>query len=153
MARNCCLVFLRIILFRSPCLIRKLIALGLVFNHRIEMEFHIGSYIKKIADSRKKGPTELGREISTSKQNIYGIFKRKSIDTLLLMKLSRALNHDFFMEYVQMLGIHPNNQGGGSDHKDLQIENLKKDLEECRNENNRLLKELVEALKKLNDKD
>lgn len=114
------------------------------------MEFHIGSCIKKVADHQKKGPTELGREINTSKQNIYGIFKRKSIDTLLLMKLSRALHHDFFMEYVQLLGIHPSESTNGTDHKDQQIEQLQADLEDLRAENKDLLKQIVELYKKMN---
>lgn len=51
------------------------------------------------------GPTELGTMINTSKQNVYGIYKRKSIDTQLLAKISLALNHDFFLCYVKELGI------------------------------------------------
>lgn len=60
------------------------------------MKMHIGEKIKERAKELRIGPTELANTISTSKQNIYGIFKRESIDTELLLKLCKALNYDFF---------------------------------------------------------
>lgn len=61
------------------------------------MDVHIGSLIKARAKAIRLGPTELGSRIESSKQNVYGIFKRKSIDTELLTKISIALDHDFFV--------------------------------------------------------
>jgi hypothetical protein len=61
------------------------------------MDVHIGSIIKSRAKAIRLGPTELGMRIETSKQNVYGIFKRKSIDTELLVRISVALDHDFFL--------------------------------------------------------
>ena len=60
------------------------------------MEVHIGSIIHRRAKAMRMGPTELGVKIETSKQNVYGIFKRSSIDTALLHRISVALSHDFF---------------------------------------------------------
>ena len=67
------------------------------------MELHIGELIKQVARTQRVGPTELGEKINTSKQNVYGIFKRKSIDTELLRKISLALQHDFFLHYVRSM--------------------------------------------------
>lgn len=64
------------------------------------MNIHIGEKIKQRAKELRIGPTELAEKISTSKQNIYGIFKRESIDTGLLYQISRALNYDFFALYT-----------------------------------------------------
>ena len=64
------------------------------------MKIHIGEKIKQRAKELRIGPTELARKINTSKQNIYGIFKRESIDTGLLDKLTKALNYDFFALYM-----------------------------------------------------
>jgi transcriptional regulator with XRE-family HTH domain len=64
------------------------------------MGIHIGEKIRLRAKELRIGPTELARQISTSKQNVYGIYKRESIDTELLQKLSRALNQDFFYYYI-----------------------------------------------------
>ncbi len=61
---------------------------------------HIGEKIEARAKELRMGPTELARRISTSKQNVYGIYRRSSIDTELLQKLSKALDYDFFLHYT-----------------------------------------------------
>jgi len=63
------------------------------------MKMHIGEKIKERSKELRMGPTELAKLISTSKQNIYGIFKRESIDCSLLQKFCKALNYDFFSYY------------------------------------------------------
>lgn len=63
------------------------------------MAFNIGEKVKARAKQLRIGPTELGKMINTSKQNIYGIYKRKSLDTETLRKLSAALDYDFFEFY------------------------------------------------------
>ncbi len=64
------------------------------------MKIHIGEKIKVQAKAARIGTTELAKSISTSKQNIYGIFKRESIDTDLLHKFCKVLNYDFFAFYI-----------------------------------------------------
>ena len=66
----------------------------------VNMKVHIGEKIKARAKELRIGPTELAKTINTSKQNIYGIFKRESIDTALLEKISKALDFDFFTLYI-----------------------------------------------------
>lgn len=60
---------------------------------------HIGEKVKARAKELRIGPTELARKIRTSKQNVYGIYSRESIDTALLQKLCKALEFDFFAYY------------------------------------------------------
>jgi DNA-binding Xre family transcriptional regulator len=64
------------------------------------MKIHIGQKIKERAKEVKVGTTELAKVINTTKQNVYGIFKRESVDTALLLQLCKALNYDFFAEYI-----------------------------------------------------
>lgn len=64
------------------------------------MKIHIGEKIKAQAKEARIGTTELAKVISTTKQNVYGIFKRESIDTALLQKLCKALNYDFFADLI-----------------------------------------------------
>ncbi len=45
------------------------------------------------------------QKINTSKRNVYNIFRRKSIDTNLLFKISEILNKDFFEIYSEKLTI------------------------------------------------
>lgn len=64
------------------------------------MGIHIGEKIRQRAKELRIGPTELGKMIHTSKQNVAGIYKRKSIDAELLQKLSTALDCNFFDYYT-----------------------------------------------------
>ncbi len=66
-----------------------------------ENEIHVGAWIKSKSKDLRVGPTELGARIQTSKQNVYGIFKRQSIDTELLARISIALDYDFFHDLSQ----------------------------------------------------
>ena len=60
------------------------------------MSVNIGEKIKQRAKELRIGPTELGVLLNTSKQNIYSIYKRKSLDAETILKLSVALKYDFF---------------------------------------------------------
>lgn len=124
------------------------------------MELHIGELIKQVARNQRVGPTELGEKINTSKQNVYGIFKRKSIDTELLRKISIALDHDFFLHYVRSMPLlHEDDflfdpDAVSSSLKcQEELKKLKEELENARKEQdylrkiNHLLEENIEHLK------
>lgn len=64
-------------------------------------ELHIGSLIKQRLEELGMKKSEFARRISTTSQNVYGIFKRVSIDTDLLKKISETLNFDFFQYYAE----------------------------------------------------
>jgi hypothetical protein len=64
------------------------------------MELHIGKLIQKRLSEMRIGPTEFARMINTSKQNVYAIFKRKSIDTDQLFLISKVLRFNFFLYYT-----------------------------------------------------
>ena len=50
---------------------------------------HIGSIIKEVFENHRG--------------NVYDIFSRASIDTLLLLRLSKILDHDFFADISELL--------------------------------------------------
>ena len=106
------------------------------------MRTHIGEKIKKRAKELKLGTTELGKLINTSKQNIYGIFKRSSIDAEVLQDISKALNFNFFQFY---------------EIPELQENKFQNELTDLKKENERLkleVKSLIEKnelLKKINN--
>ena len=66
----------------------------------MSQDIHIGAIIKDRADQLSIGPTRLALMVNTSKQNVYGIFKRKSVDSELLHNLCLALKYDFFRHYT-----------------------------------------------------
>ena len=90
--------------------------------------------------------------IKTSKQNVYGIYLRESIDTALLQKLSKALEFDFFVYYYSAKGSAFNDPLEGyrkGNKKNTFVGNtdavtLEKELKDLR-EKYELLKALYEA--------
>ena len=68
--------------------------------NRITM-IHIGSIIKKRFDEQGMSASWLAKQLCCDRTNIYSIFKRESIDTMLLTKISLILKHDFFKYYCE----------------------------------------------------
>jgi hypothetical protein len=44
--------------------------------------------------------TDFADQLGTVRQNVYRIFKKRHLDTGLLLKISQVLNHNFFQYYV-----------------------------------------------------
>ena len=59
-------------------------------------EIHIGQQIKAVLETKGISVTEFAKRINKSRENIYSIFNRKTIDTGLLTKISEVLEFDFF---------------------------------------------------------
>ena len=107
------------------------------------MTIHIGEKIRDRARELRIGPTELGKLINTSKQNIYTIYKRRSLDAELLKKISGALKYDFFLFYIPE-GKWQDPKTGYFTRKDFikvsdRLENVQQE--------NTVLKKEIEALK------
>jgi hypothetical protein len=107
------------------------------------MEIHIGSMIRLRAKELRIGPTELGSKINTSKQNVYGIYKRRSIDTRLLVKICVALDYDFFKYYTKSLQLSEAPVAEGDNGE------MRKQLDACRSEFDAMRRE-NDYLKKIN---
>lgn len=60
----------------------------------------IGQKIKEVFDERNLKLTEFADELGTVRQNVYRIFKKRHVDTGLLLKISQVLHHNFFQYYV-----------------------------------------------------
>jgi hypothetical protein len=63
---------------------------------------NIGEIIKKELEMQERSAAWLARKINCNRQNVYDIFKRPTIDTELLMRISVALNRNFFNVYTVM---------------------------------------------------
>ena len=61
----------------------------------------IGHIIKEVLENQERTPTWLARKINCERTNIYYIFQQPSINTDLLLRISIALNHDFFHYYSE----------------------------------------------------
>lgn len=61
---------------------------------------HIGNHIKQILDEQPKDHTVtwFARQLNQNRRNVYNIFSRATIDTELLARICRILDHDFFAD-------------------------------------------------------
>ncbi len=66
------------------------------------MIIHIGNKIKSIVSKKGMTVSEFSRRIHKSRENVYSIFKRKTIDTGLLTTISKVLEYDFFQYYTSL---------------------------------------------------
>jgi DNA-binding Xre family transcriptional regulator len=106
------------------------------------MQLHIGKEIKKIAIQKQIKQIELAEMITTSKQNIYSIYQRKTIDTGILVKICNALSHNFFTYYFEQLEF-----DAEKETKD-ELNNLKLSLQEKTKEIE-YLKEIIDLQKEI----
>lgn len=73
-----------------------------VFYTTLNMTVHIGNKIKAVVTKKGMTVSEFGRRINKSRENVYSIFKRKSIDTALLTSIGKVLEYDFFQYYTNL---------------------------------------------------
>ncbi|MBE6300116.1 MAG: XRE family transcriptional regulator [Bacteroidales bacterium] len=64
---------------------------------------HIGLRIKEELKNQRRSVKWLADNLYCDRTNIYKIFQKDSIDTLLLYRISKILSYDFFKEYSQDL--------------------------------------------------
>jgi len=117
------------------------------------LTIHIGKIIRQHLEEAGMTKSEFARRINTSPQNIYGIFKRQSIDTELLRDISRVLGYDFFQYYASTALVVSEEKAAYGKLQvrtamELQseLDALKKEVDVLRNENT-YLKEIHRLLK------
>lgn len=64
---------------------------------------HIGRLIEQELRRQERTPTWLARKINCERPNVYYIFSQPSINTEMLLRISRALHTDFFKPYSERL--------------------------------------------------
>lgn len=70
---------------------------------RKEMEIHIGQLIKDEFDRQGRRATWLAAELNCNRSNVYSIFQRENIDIEMLIKISAALQHNFFQDIANLV--------------------------------------------------
>lgn len=103
------------------------------------MTVDIGQKIKEVFDRQNMKLTDFADELGTVRQNVYRIFKKRHLDTGLLLKISQVLDHNFFQYYVtdtDTLDAHQSEQmrkiaNEASEHQ-RQLELAKKEIDYLR---------------------
>ena len=63
----------------------------------------IGNMIKNVLLQQERTVAWFARSICCSRPNVYKIFEKDNIDINLLILISKALNHDFFMDISELI--------------------------------------------------
>nr|WP_300796344.1 XRE family transcriptional regulator [uncultured Bacteroides sp.] len=61
---------------------------------------HIGHLIEEELRKQERSVTWFAKKLCCERTNVYSIFKRESIDTALLLRISTILHHNFFIYYT-----------------------------------------------------
>lgn len=64
---------------------------------------HIGHRIRDELRLQHRTAAWLAAAIFVTRTHIYKVFEKESIDSALLERISRALNHDFFADFTREL--------------------------------------------------
>ncbi|MBE6287678.1 MAG: XRE family transcriptional regulator [Mediterranea massiliensis] len=64
---------------------------------------HIGKAIEMELHRQERSVTWFANKLFCDRTNVYKIFKKQSIDTELLLRVSAILKHDFFQYYSEEL--------------------------------------------------
>lgn len=121
------------------------------------MSIHIGQIIKEKVTEKRLSQEALGKMINTTKQNVGNIYKRRHIDTELLLKLCIVLEFNFFEVFyaeeplkgmrkkeTEIYTAEINRLKHTIQQKDERI----KDLEEIMNSNKKIISYLEEEREK-----
>ena len=65
------------------------------------MSLHIGKEIEDELRWQGRGVTWFAQCLHCDRTNVYNIFKREGIDTILLQRIGAVLNRNFFLLYCQ----------------------------------------------------
>jgi transcriptional regulator with XRE-family HTH domain len=103
-------------------------------------EVHIGEIIRQRFEESGLSKTAFAKKINKSSQNVYTIFKRKSIDTFLLQQIGEALQHDFFQYFYDSPYILQDKEEPYYSIPD-RIQHYETRLKKCFEEKSTLLKE------------
>ena len=71
----------------------------------------IGLYIKKELERQERTVSWFARKLCCDRSNVYKIFKRTTIDTELLLRISQILQYDFFEIYQERIKGASGNKG------------------------------------------
>ena len=72
-----------------------------VLLFRTTEELHIGNRIKEVMKQQGRTVSWMAFQIHCERTNVYNIYKRKTIDTGLLVQISLILGHYFFADLAE----------------------------------------------------
>lgn len=69
----------------------------------------IGRAVKCVMKSQGRSAIWLAKQLNMDRSNVYDLFHRRSIDVVLLMRISFVLDYDFLHDCSNIIGLGNNN--------------------------------------------
>ncbi|MBN2777597.1 MAG: hypothetical protein JXR36_08135 [Bacteroidales bacterium] len=60
-----------------------------------QKKIHIGKLIQDVVKQKNVKPIDFANRLGKTRQNVYDLYSRDSVDVKLLLEVSKALNYDF----------------------------------------------------------
>lgn len=73
---------------------------------------HIGKKIREVVKERNISIPALADALCCTREHVYKLFQKESLNTDLLKRISEVLHHDFFAEYSRCIHFGDNSQNG-----------------------------------------
>lgn len=67
----------------------------------VTIMLHIGSLIHEELKRQRRSAAWLAEQLYCDRTNVYRLFRRSGIDTEMLFRISRILDHDFFRHFSE----------------------------------------------------
>lgn len=72
-------------------------------NNSTLLRPHIGTLIKVELERQERTVSWFARKLNCDRSNIYKLFRRSTIDTELLLRISTILHYNFFQHYTALI--------------------------------------------------
>ena len=66
----------------------------------LQSNIHIGQLIREQLKADQRSASWLAREIGCSRNHVYKVFSKSSLDSDLIFRISKAMNFNFFQYYT-----------------------------------------------------
>ena len=66
-------------------------------------DFHAGHIIKRVFDEQGRTVAWFAKKMHCNRTNIYKMFEKRHLNSEIIQRASKALEHDFFLELSQAM--------------------------------------------------
>lgn len=73
------------------------------FIRRRMADFHAGHIIKRVFDEQGRTVAWFAKKMHCNRTNIYKMFEKRHLNSEIIQRASKALEHDFFLELSQAM--------------------------------------------------
>jgi predicted transcriptional regulator len=66
-------------------------------------DFHVGHIIKAVFDEQGRTVQWFAKQMNCNRTNVYKLFEKQHLNSEIIARASKALNHNFFLDLSQKI--------------------------------------------------